>query len=205
MGKRQVGELEASELVSTFILSEIVSLPVSEPDTPLLFAIIPVLLIVCLEIIITYSKNKVNLLKNLFEGKPSIIIYKGELDQGELEKMRISIQELLSELRLQGIMDISQVEYAILEEKGKLSTFLKSEYQPLTPSDAKIKSDAGGMAHSLIIDGKYSEDSMSKLKLSREAVKKICRKHNCQPDEVFLLTIDDQKKTNLILKDKNKK
>lgn len=205
MGKRQVGELEASELVSTFILSEIASLPVSEPDTPLLFAIIPVLLIVCLEIIITYAKNKVNLLKRLFEGKPSIIIYKGALDQGELERMRISIEELLSELRLQGIMDISQVDYAILEEKGKLSTFLKSEYQPLTPSDAKIKSNANGMAHTLIIDGKYSEESMKKLSMSKAAVDKICKRHSCKPYDVFLLTIDDSKKTNIILKDGNKK
>ena len=202
MGKRQVGELESSELVSTFILSEIASLPISNPELPLLFAIIPILLIVCLEIIITYTKNKLDFFKMIFEDKPTIIIYKGNLRQKELEKMRISIQELLSELRLQGIMDISEVEYAILEEKGKLSTILKPEYQPLCASDMKIKVSRGSIAHTLIVDGRYSKESLKELSISEKEIEKICKKHNCIPKDVFLLTIDDDKKINLIKKEK---
>ncbi len=201
MGKRQVGELEASELVSTLLLSEIAALPISEPDVPILFAIIPVLLIVSLEIIVTYSKNKLDFLKKIFEGKPSIIIYKGKLDQRELERMRISLQELISELRLQGIMDISQVEYAILEEKGQLSVSLKPEYQPLSASDLKLRISSGGMAHSLIIDGSYCYDTMKRLGLNEKYVEKLCRNYNCKSKDVFLLTLDDEKKTNIILKE----
>ncbi len=202
MGKRQVGELEASELVSTLILSEIASLPISEPNVPLLFALIPVLLIVSLEVIVTYSKNKVNFLKKMFEGKPSFIIYKGELNQKELEKMRISLQEFISELRLQGIMDISQVYYAILEEKGKLSTVLKSEYQPITADNMKIKVTESGMAHSLIIDGKYNEESIKRLSMSKTDVNELCANHKCAPKDVFLLTLDDEGKTHIIMKEK---
>ena len=202
MGKRQVGELEASELVSTLLLSEIAALPISEPDVPLLYAAIPVLLIVSLEIIVTYSKNKIDILKKIFEGKPSFLIYKGKLDQKELERMRISLQELISELRLQGIMDISQVDYAILEEKGKLSTQLKPEHQPLSPSDVNLKASGGGMAHTLIIDGSYNHDTLKRLDLNESKVDKICRKHNCRAEDVFLLTIDDQKNTNIIIKEK---
>ena len=202
MGKRQVGELEASELVSTLLLSEIAALPISEPDVPLLFAVIPVLLIVSLEIIVTYSKNKLDFLKKIFEGKPSIIIYKGKLDQKELERMRISVQELISELRLQGIMDISQVEYAILEEKGKLSTLLKPEYQPLSANDLKISVCGNGMAHTLVSDGSYSYDTLKRLGINELYVDKICKKNNCKVEDVFLLTLDDEKKTNIILKEK---
>ncbi len=202
MGKRQVGELEASELVSTLLLSEIAALPISEPDVPLLFAVIPVLLIVSLEIIVTYSKNKLDFLKKIFEGKPSIIIYKGKLDQKELERMRISVQELISELRLQGIMDISQVEYAILEEKGKLSTLLKAEYQPLSAKDLKLSVTGNGMAHTLVSDGNYSYDTLKRLGLNEAYVDKLCRKHNCKVRDVFLLTLDDEKNTNVILKEK---
>lgn len=202
MGKRQVGELEASELVSTLILSEIASLPISEPNVPLLFALIPVLLIVSLEVIVTYSKNKVDFLKKMFEGKPSFIIYKGELNQKELERMRISLQEFISELRLQGIMDISQVYYAILEEKGKLSTVLKSEYQPITPETMKIKVTESGMAHSLIIDGEYNEESIKQLPISKKDVNNICASHKCAIKDVFLLTIDDEGKTHIIMKEK---
>lgn len=202
MGKRQVGELEASELVSTLLLSEIAALPISEPDVPLLFAVIPVLLIVSLEIIVTYSKNKLDILKKIFEGKPSIIIYKGKLDQKELERMRISLQELISELRLQGIMDISQVEYAILEEKGKLSTLLKPEYQPLSASDLKLNVSGGGMAHSLIADGSYNRDTLKRLGINEKDVDNICTSYNCKAKDVFLLTLDDEKNTNIILKEK---
>ena len=120
-GKRQLGELDVSELVSTLLISEIASIPIDDPDIPMLNAIIPILLIASIEILISAIKNRSERLKAIVEGTPDYIIYKGRILQQRLYDNRISINELLSELRTQGIGNISEVEYAILEQGGSLS------------------------------------------------------------------------------------
>ena len=202
MGKRQVGELETSELISTLLLSDIATLPISNPDIPLLYALLPIFLIVGFEIIITYSKNKINILKRVFDYKPSFLIDKGKLDQREMEKMRISIQELLSQLRVQEISDIDEVYYAILEENGKLSVIKKSKSSPPTSEDLGIQVSEKGLAHTLIIDGIYNMETIEKIGINKERVDKICKEQNCRAEEVFLLTQDDSGKVNIIMKEK---
>ena len=98
MGKRQVGELELSDLVVTLLLSEVAAMPISDHNMPLINGLFPVLLILALEILSTYLKNKLPVLKKMMEGKPSILICRGMLDQKELEKMRLSVEELLGEI-----------------------------------------------------------------------------------------------------------
>ena len=134
MGKRQLGELDVGELVSTLLISEIVAIPIDDPDIPLLNAIIPTLFIISIEIIISTLKNKSEKLKNTIEGVPSYIIYKGRLSQKALLENRISINELLAELRTQGIGDISEVEYGIIEQGGQLS-IIKKDASPLFHPD----------------------------------------------------------------------
>ena len=138
MGKRQMGELEISELVSTLVISEVAALPIADPDIPLLNAVVPVILIVCLEIIISYAKNKSEKLKKYVEGEPIFVIYRGKLRQSALSDNRISLNELLCELRMQGVGDINNVYYAILEANGKLSVFEKN--------------NKGSFSHNVIID-----------------------------------------------------
>ena len=121
MGKRQIGELEVNELVSTLLISEIAAIPISESNVPLLAAIIPIVFICTLEIFLSALKNKWHGLKHVVEGEPVYIIYKGKLLQDALDENRISINELLCEMRIQGIGSISEVYYAILEQNGKLS------------------------------------------------------------------------------------
>ena len=153
MGKRQVGELQLSELVSTFILSEIVATPIVNTDLPLIYALISVCIIVSLEIIVTYAKNKSVVLKKLFDSRPNVIIENGELQQDELEALRISVEELLSELRLQGVSDISDVRYAIIEPNGKLSIIRKPECDSATVSQLGLTPSDKGLSYPLIIDG----------------------------------------------------
>ena len=119
MGKRQIGELDITELVCTLLISEIAAIPIDDPDIPLLNAIIPAMLILSAEIIISTIKNKSERLKRAFEGVASYIIYKGRLFQGELSENRISINEVMAEMRGQGIGDIGEVEYAIIEENAR--------------------------------------------------------------------------------------
>lgn len=186
MGKRQLGELDVGELVSTLLISEIASIPIDDPDIPLMNAIIPILLILAIEIILSTIKNKSEKLKLTFEGKPTYIIYKGRLLQAELKENRISINELLSELRSQGVGDISEVYYAAVEQNGSLSV---------------LKKDQPDMAHAMIIDGTLMEAAIKAQGYDREWIKKRLRERKVRQEEVFLMTVTDSGEINLIKKE----
>lgn len=190
MGKRQIGELEVSELVSTLVASEVAALPIADPDIPLLNAIIPVILIVCLEIIISSVKNKSEKLKKYIEGEPIFLVYKGKLLQKELADNRISVNELLCECRMQGIGNIDDVYYAVLEPNGKLS-FFQNE-------------DADGFTHTLIIDTEINEMALRRLGYDEIWLKKELKKHKAKLCEVFLMTASDNGDTYIIKKEEKK-
>lgn len=181
MGKRQVGEMEVSELVTTLLLSEIAALPMEDTDFPVLYAIVPILVIFSFEVIITFLKTKWNPLKKLFESKPVFLIKRGVLDQKELRKNRISLGELLSELRIQGIATYGDAYYAILEQNGKLSVVKR----------AKPDETEKGISHTLVSDGKLSKEAMKDLGLTEENVLALCRAEGATPEEIFLLLRDD--------------
>ena len=121
MGKRQIGELDASELVSTLLISELAAIPIDDPDIPLFNAIIPMLFILSLEIIISTLKNRSEKIKSVLDGNPIYIIYKGKILQNALKENRISINELLSEMRIQGIGDISEILPKISTESKRVN------------------------------------------------------------------------------------
>lgn len=181
MGKRQVGEMEVSELVTTLLLSEIAALPMEDTDFPVLYAIVPILVIFSFEVIITFLKTKWNPLKKLFESKPVFLIKRGVLDQKELGKNRISLGELLSELRIHGIATYGDAYYAILEQNGKLSVVKR----------AKPDETEKGISHTLVSDGKLSKEAMKDLGLTEENVLALCRAEGVTPEEIFLLLRDD--------------
>ncbi len=186
MGKRQIGELEVGELVSTLLISEIAALPVADQDIPLLNAIIPLLFIVSLEIIISSVKNKSEKLKKRIDGEPIFIIYKGKLRQKALYENRISINEIICEMRTQGIGDISDVYYAILEQNGKLS-FLKEDEE---------------FCHAVIIDTETNKKCIDSLGYDESWLSKQLEAHNVKKRDVFLMTVNDSGKTNIVKKDK---
>ena len=187
MGKRQISELEINELVSTLVVSEVAALPIADPDIPLFNALVPIILIVCLEIIISSLKNKSEKIKRYVEGEPSFIIYKGKLNQRVLMQNRVSINELLCEMRTQGIGDINEIFYAILEPNGKLSVF------------NKIKSK--NFNHIIIVDTKTNENVMQLLGYGKPWLQKQLEIHKVSQDNVFLMTVDDSGKTYIIKKD----
>ena len=187
MGKRQLGELETGELISALLISEIAALPIDNPDIPLSSAIFPTLLIITLEILISFVKNKSNRLKRAVDGEPTFIIYKGRLRQDVLRENRISINEVLSELRVMGIGDISDADYVILEQNGKLSVLQKNRDK---------------MAHALIIDGEVNEATLKSLGYNREWLNKRLAEQNCKADELFLFTVGDDGVINIIKEEK---
>ena len=189
MGKRQIGELEIGELVSTLLISEIVSIPINTPDIPLLNAIIPLIFIFSVEIILSFIKNKSKKLKSAIEGKPSFIIYKFELIQSELARNRISINEILAEMRGQGISDIADVKYCILEPEGKLS-FFKKDDPPLSLP--------------LITDGEFENENIKLLGVSKQWIKKQLKSKGHTESDVFLMTADPTLNYNIIYKEENR-
>ncbi len=185
MGKRQIGELEVGELVSTFIISEIAALPIADHDIPLLNAVIPLLFIVSIEIIISSVKNKSERLKKRIDGEPIFIIYKGKLRQKALYENRISINEIICEMRSQSIGDISDVYYAILEQNGKLS-FLKRTDE---------------FSHSVIIDTEINKNCISSLGYDENWIEKQLKLHKIKRKDVFLMTVNDEGETTVIKKE----
>ena len=190
MGKRQLGELDVSELVSTLLISEIASIPIDDPDIPLMNAVIPILFILSVEILLSTINNKSEKMKSLIEGKPQYIIYKGRVLHNVLDENRISINEILSEMRAQGVGDISDVYYAAIEQNGALSI---------------LKKDGSQMAHAVIIDGDVIKGNLKAVGYDDNWLNARLKKNKIKQDDVFLMTIDDGGKVNLILKDEKNK
>lgn len=187
MGKRQIGELEINELVTTFVISEVAALPIADPDIPLLNAVVPILLIVCLEIIISSAKNKSEKLKKCIEGEPIFLIYRGKLSQRALADNRISINELMCEIRLQGIADVNSVEYAVLEQNGKISIFEKENSKNFT--------------HAVIIDKEINKDSLKLLGYDEGWLSSELARRKVTKNDVFLMTANKNGDTTIIIKE----
>ena len=187
MGKRQIGELEVNELVSTLLISEIGALPISDTNIPLLPSLIPILFIAAAEVIISIVKNKSNAVKRIVEGEPVYIIYKGRLRQRALRENRISINEVLTEMRTQGIADLGDVRYAILEQNGKVS-FLK-------------ESDSPNISKTLVVDTKPNLENIRQEGLDINWLNERLSERGVKLSEVFLLTVNEDGKIALIKKE----
>ena len=188
MGKRQIGELEVSELVSTLLISEISALPIADPDIPILNAVIPLLLILALEIIISSLKNKSESLKKLVEGEPIFLIYKGKISEKALKDNRLSVNELLCEARLQGVGDINDINYAILEQNGQISILKKGKEKIAIP---------------ILIDGELREDTLKDAGISKNSVLQELDRRKLSKEKILLMTSDENKKFNIYLKEEN--
>ncbi len=202
MGKRQIGELQISELITTILLSELAAAPLNDLNVPLLHSAVPILTLLFLEIGVSFFITKSDILKRFFDGVPNIVIRRGTLDQKQLAKLRISMDELLSELRQQGISSIEEVAYAVLEQNGKLSVIKKAKYQGLTKGDAGANCTEQGFDHPLIIDGNIIKTGLGPAGFDMRRLSKLMRENNISAEDVFLLTADDSKKINIIMKEK---
>lgn len=198
MGKRQIGELQVSELVTTILLSELAAQPIADPQIPLIFAIIPIGALISIEVVISFAVTKIPFLKPIFDGKPSILISKGKLNTAEILRVRISLEELLSQLRIAGVADIGEVDYAILEQNGQLSVITKKHASPPSADDLKVKVSESGIAHALIVDSEVSDFNLKQIGRSRGWLEKRLSHYKIKLSDVMLFTVDDSGKENLI-------
>lgn len=201
LGKRQLGELEMSELTSTILISEIASMPIADTDIPISHAIIPLVVIISFELISSFLLSRFTKLKNVFSTSPSALIYKGQINQKELRKNRISPEELISELRLKNVPDPSHVEYAILEQNGLLSVIPKIQHQTPTLEQMNIDDKESGIVHIIISQGVWNEYNLNILNEKKSDFEKYLQKKRINARDVFLLTIDDNGNKDLIIKE----
>ncbi len=204
MGKRQIGELQPSELVTTFLLSEVASMPLQNKDISLFTCIVLIFMIVGLEVIFSVLAVKSDLFRIAMQGSSALVIKDGMLLQDKMKNLRYSIDDLLEGLRLKDVFDISKVKYAYVETNGSLSVELKDDVQPVTPKDLKLSVPSTPLCCLVISDGKIIEKDFELCGMTREKINKVLRKENLKAEEVFIMTADRSGKFNIIRKERQK-
>ncbi len=202
VGKRQVGELKPHELVITILISAIAVIPLEENSMPLANCLVPILLFVSLEIIMSVISMKSLWFRNLLQGRPIFIIRQGKLDQKKLKQLRLTMDDVVDALRQKDVFDISQVEDAVIETNGSISVLPKAEYQPLTASDINLSVKEKGMPVAIVIDGKPVNEYFNEYKLKDSEIELVLQTVNRDAKRIMLLTIDDDGNTYLIEKEK---
>lgn len=189
MGKRQIGQMEMSELVTTILISEVAAVPMQDLGIPLIYGLIPLVTLLALEFLQSSLCARFLRLRGIFYGHPSVLIRDGVPDQRQLAAMRISVSELMEELRLKDVFDLSTVAYAILETNGRMSVLLR-------PSDSQAAPEP--RIRPLIMQGMLIRENMKAGNHSRRWLNAILRDHGLKGiGEVYLMTIDD--KGNIVL------
>lgn len=201
MGKRQIGELQPSELVTTFLLSEIASMPLQNKDISLLNCIALIFIIVGLEVIFSVIAMKSDRFRRVIQGSSALVIKDGKLLQDKMKNLRYSIDDLLEGLRLKDVFDISTVKYAYVETNGSLSIELKDELQPVTAKDLKLPMKDTPLTCLVISDGKITEKDFELCGMTRQKIEKVLKKANLKPEDVFIMTADRNGKFNIIKKE----
>jgi uncharacterized membrane protein YcaP (DUF421 family) len=191
MGKRQVGELQPFEFAITIMISALAAIPMGDTEIPLLYALIPILLLLSFQVIISLISMRSTRARAIICGKPSILIDNGRLVESELKNLRININDLLEQLRIKGYPNIANIEFAIMETNGKISVIPKSQKRPLNPEDLNISTNYEGLPHPLIIDGDIQLHNLNKLGLKKDWLIQELIKYNIfDPARVFYAAID---------------
>lgn len=188
MGKRQIGEMQPTELVVTILLSEVAAAPMQDIDMPLINSALSVLLLVALSILSSVLSMRFGRFREAFDGHPAIVINNGVLDQNKMRELRLTMQDLMSSLRQKDVFDIEQVQYAIVETNGTVSVMLKPDYTPLTSSVAGKKAPDEGLPHLVICDGKIIEKALEGADLELNILKKHLKNIGKDESEIMALT-----------------
>lgn len=190
MGKRQLGELQPSELVITILVSNIATLPLEDVNIPLMVGITPILSLVCFEVIVSWFSLKFPKLRCIISGRPKIIISNGKIDRQVMCDLRFSVDDLMTALRGNGIFKIEEVQYAIVETTGSISVMKKAQYESITRNDAGYASESSDPPQVVISDGHALERAMSSLNISMNRIKSILKRKNLEIENVFIMTAD---------------
>ena len=192
MGKRQLGEMEISEFIVAALIADLAATPLQDIGIPLLNGLVPIIIMFCFEIIIAGLNMRSVKLRKLTYGRPEIIVRGGKIIREAMQKNRFTLDELMQELRAQGLTDTAQVEYAVLETNGQLSIILKSGDQPATASQMGVVGDDVSYAHIIINEGRILDNNLELLGRDRRWLSNELKRQNFRSaDEVYILTLSE--------------
>lgn len=201
MGKRQLGELQPSELVVTILISNIAAIPVEDSSVPMIMGIVPILTLVCIDVIMSGIMMKSTGIRKLMIGSPRIIISDGEILQNEMKRLRYTVDDLTEAMREQQIFDITQVHYAIVETTGKINFLKKKDYQNVEKQDVSAGGSTQNPPSVIIRDGVTDKEQLRLLGLGEGWLKAILRENDVTEKNVFLLTSESSGKYTIIKKE----
>jgi len=191
LGKRQLGEMELSEFVVAALMADLAAIPLQDLSIPLYQGLAPVAVLFLCEMGISALSMRSMRLRAFLFGKPSLLITNGVIDQKEMRKNRFTCDELMQELRCQGMTDLSKIEYAILETDGQLNIICRAEESPVTAAQLGIKPPEGGYPLVVISDGRTLTQNLEHLGKDPLWLKReLSSRHIKSAGEVFLMTAD---------------
>lgn len=169
MGKKEVGELSIIDLIVTILIAELAAICIEEEKSSILISIVPIIVLVIIEIGLSYLSLKSEKIRNFIDGRPSVIIKNGKVNFSLMTKIRYSLDDLLSQLRDKGIKSLEDVEYAVLENSGTLSVFEKGKDYPMP----------------VILDGEIDEEVLKEIKKSENWILSILKRKNLKLEDIF--------------------
>lgn len=205
MGKREIGQMQPFELVIAIMIADLASIPMSDVGVPLFNGIVPILALLVFQLIISIINIKSIKLRRILCGKPSILIYRGKIDEKQLIKEKITINELEERLRQKDVFSLGDVEYAILETNGELSVIQKPEKRNTIPEDFNITPEYEGIPYDLVLDGTVMHENLKKIGKDYEWLKKETQKFKMKPEEALVITFDGKEQIFCQRKEKKRK
>ena len=193
MGKRQIGQMEASEFVVTMLVANLAAIPMQDSGIPLYTGLVPILTVLGMELLLSYLILKSVVIRKFLCGKPVILIDNGRILQDNLRRTRVTLDELTGHLREKDVLDIRTVQYAILETDGNLSVFPYPKERPASAKDAGIQAQKQYLPINIIEDGYLSRENLALSGKDDTWVRRILEEHTATPDDTFLLAIDGGK------------
>ena len=190
LGKRQLGEMEPAEFVVTMMAANLSTAPIEDPSSPLVYGLIAIAAILGTELTLSMLTMESLTVRRLLCGKPVILIQNGKLLQENLKKTRITMEELRGQLREKDVLDLTTVQYAILETNGGLSVFPFSKDRPATAQESGICPRQNFLPVTILEDGRLLEENLSKAGKDLSWLRGVLRDRGVHMEEVLLLTVD---------------
>lgn len=190
MGKREIGQLQPFELAISIMIADLASIPMADIGIPIFNGIIPILGLLTMHLIISVLNLKSMKAREIICGKPSILIYRGKINEKVLKKERFTINELEERLRSNNVFNLGDVEYAILETSGQVTVIQKPEKRNTIPEDFNITPEYEGIPYDLVIDGKVMGKNLKQIGKDYNWLKKQAEKFKIKPEEALIITID---------------
>ena len=190
MGKREIGQMQPFELAISIMIADLAATPMAETGIPISNGIVPILGLLVMHLVISTLNIKSTKAREIICGKPSILIYRGKLDEKTLRKERFTINELEERLRDNNIFNIGDVDYAILETSGQVTVIPKPNKRNTTPEDFNIEPEYEGISYDLVVDGKVMYKNLEKIGKNYKWLERQSEKFGIKPEEALIITID---------------